>query len=295
MGELPGMLFLVAFIHARAMADDDTTATNSWTPENSRFGLFNSLDHRSGYYEDCFPEPLLMDETSLEPNGELELTSWHTEASGQQSDSVGAQVEKSFDLVTFELEVPYERDSDEGDVSEGVGDIELNARCPFYQFVSANGFFDTTMGLDVDAGIPVNSAVSKNAELEPGVFNDLKLGNHFTIQTVLQYSTLFGGGDDGGSQSFEYGFDFACTLPRAELPIPGVRDISPMLELDGEWGLNQDEAGQNSVLGGLGFRLDFKPLCGLESSLGLGYVFPVDSLARAEVHWGVATSLTFEF
>jgi hypothetical protein len=266
-----------------------------WTPQNSRFGLFNALDHRSGYYLDCLPRPLLLDETSLEPEGELELTALHTEASGQQSDILTAEIEKGFGLVTFELDLPYEWNSDAGDVSEGIGDIDLGARCPVYQSVSANGFFDTTLGVALNVGIPVNSEVSKNTELDPAIFNDLRLSKHFTIQTFLGYSTLFGGGDEGGSQEFEYGLNFAYTIPRAALPVPGVQEFSPMFELDGELGLNQDEAGQNSLLGSVGFRLHFKPIGGLEPELGVGYVFPMSSVAREEVHWGVITSLSFEF
>ena len=44
--------------------------------------------------------------------------------------------------------------------------------------------------------------MSRNRGIGPEVFNALKLGQHFTIQTVLGYSTLLGGGDDGGAQTF---------------------------------------------------------------------------------------------
>jgi Fibronectin type III domain len=36
-------------------------------------------------------------------------------------------------------------------------------------------------------------------------------------------------------------------------------------------------------------------LAGVDSSFGLGYVFPMTSLAREEVHWGIVTSFTVEF
>ena len=288
-------LFAICFIRLTATADDETTTTNSWTPQDARFGLFDLLDHRSGYYNDSFPEPLLLDETDLEPDGELELNYLHTSANQQRSDIVGAEVEKSFGVVTFDVEVPYQRFSDSDDTEQGFGNIELSARCPVYQYVSANGFFDTSAGINVGVGIPVNSQVSKNTELEPAVFNDLKFGNHFTIQAIIGYDKLFGGGDEGGSEEFEYGLDFGYAIPLAELPIPGIESISPMFEVDGDVGLNQDEAGQNSVLGSAGFRLDFRPIVGLEPSFGIGYVFPMSSVAREEVHWGIVTSFTIEF
>jgi hypothetical protein len=289
-------LFAVACIHLTAWADDDDTATtNSWTPQNSRFGLFGVLDHRSGYYQDSFPQALLLDDTSMEPEGELEFSYLHTSAGDQRTDTESAEVQKSFGVATFELEVPYERASDSDDTVQGVGNIELNGRCPFFQWVSASGCLDTTIGPIVDLGIPVNSQVSKNTELEPGIFNDLKIGDRFTIQTILGYSKLFGGGDDGGSEEFEYGFDFAYAVPHAWLPIPGVRDFSPMFELNGEVGLNEDEAGQNDLLGSIGFRADLKPIGELQPSIGVGYVFPMTSAARDEVHWGIAANFTVEF
>ncbi len=288
---------LLFFFHTTAFADNQTApaGTNSSATPDSRFGLFNGLDHRSAYNGEFFPTPLLLDETSLERDGELEFSSLHTQAGAQRSDVATAQVEKSIGLLTLELDVPCERDSESGDVSEGVGNIDLSARYPLYQFVSANGYFDTTMGMAMEAGIPVNSAVSKNSEFAPQIFNDLRLGKHFSLQSVFGYSTLFGGGNDGGLQTFEYGFDFGYTIPHSELRLPGVQQFIPMFELAGETELNQADSGQNSLLGSLGFRLDLKPIGEVQPGLGLGFVFPVDNGARTEVHWGIATSLTLEF
>jgi hypothetical protein len=279
------------------MADEHATLAgpNSLVAPDSHCGLFDWLDHRSAYCQEFFPQPLLVDDTGLEKDGELEFGSLHTQANAQRSDIVTAEVQKSFGLLTLELSVPYERESDAGDVSQGIGNIDLGARSPLYQFVSPKGFFDTTLGVAMEVGVPVNSAASKNTEFVPKIFNDLKLGEHFSLQSVFGYSTLFGGGDNGGLQTFEYGFDFAYAIPRNELPFPGVQQFTPMFELVGETELNKDESGQNSLLGSIGFRLYLKAIGDLQPSLGLGYVFPIDSGARAEVHWGIATSLIFEF
>ena len=279
------------------MADDEVSAagTNSVMAMDSRYGLFDWLDRRSAYNQEFFPQPLLVDDTGLEKDGELEFGSLHTQANARRSDIVTAEVQKSFGLLTLELSVPYERDSEAGGISQGIGNIDLGARHPIYQFVSAGGFFDTTLGVAMEAGIPASPAISINPEFDSKVFNDLKLGEHFSIQSVFGYSTLAGGGDNGGRQTFEYGFDFAHALSHSELPLPGVKRFTPMFELVGETGLNQDESGRNSLLGSLGFRLDLKPMGELQPSLGLGCVFPIDNGARAEVHWGIATSLIFEF
>jgi hypothetical protein len=268
--------------------------TNSPASLEPHYGFLNWIDPRSAYNQEFFPQPLLVDNTGLE-DGEVELNYLHTRDNDQHSDTVTAEVEKSVGLLTLEVDVPYEREADSDDSSQGIGNIDLEARYPLYQFVSANRFFDNTFGAAMEVGIPVNSPVSKNTELEPEIFNDLKLGNHFTLQTLLGYDALFGGGDEGGQQSFEYGFAFGYALPHRDLPLPGVQQLTPLFELSGETGLNQGESGQNSLLGSAGFRLDLKPIGELQPTLGLSYVFPMDSVAREEVHWGIAVSLELEF
>jgi hypothetical protein len=288
---LPGLLAAAA----PAENLDAAAGTNAVVATDPRFGLLDGLDHRSAYYEEFFPQPLLVDDTGLEPDGELEFASLSTRAGSQRSDMVSAGVQQSFGLLTVELSVPYEYISDGDSHSQGVGSLDLGVRYPLYQFVSDGKFFDSTFGVAMEAGLPVNSEVSKNTELTPKVFDDVKLGENFSVQAVLGYSTLLGGGDQGGLRTFEYGFDFGWQVSHRELPLPGVQQFIPMLELSGETELNQADAGQNSLLGSLGFRLNLKPIGDLQPSLGLGYVFPVDNGAHAEVHYGLATSLTFDF
>jgi hypothetical protein len=290
-------LLLVVGCQFTATADGHVipAAANSWTSQNARFGLFDWLDHRSGYYQDGFPQALIVDDTSLEPEGELELNELHTGAGSQHSDVMSVEFQKSVGVVTFELELPYERISNADGLAKGIGGIEFQARCPVYQYMSGNGFFDNTMGAIGGAGIPVWSPVSRNTELEGGLFDDVKLGDHFTVQSVLGYDQLFGGGDDGGLEEFDYGLVFAWRISHEEMPLPGIERFTPMFEIKGELGLNQDEAGQNNVLGNMGFRADFRSIAGLEPSLGLSYVFPMSSAARDEVHWGVAVNVTIGF
>lgn len=263
-------------------------------PADMRYGLFNLFDHRSSYGQDVFPEPFLVDDSDLEDN-EARLDWLHTKGDGQKSDVITAEVEKGFGLLTLEIEVPFERDVENGDVSEGIGNIDLGARCPFYQFVSAGGLWDTTFGSGMELGIPTESAISKNTELVPKIFNDIRIGGHFTAQSIFGYSTLFGPGDDGGRQTFEYGFDFGWTVQHRELPLPGVLQVIPVFELAGEAGLNKGESGQNRLLGNAAFRLNLKTIGTVQPRLGVGFVFPLDNHARTEVHHGVMVSLVFEY
>jgi len=127
-----------------------------------------------------------------------------------------------------------ERAVDAGHVSDGVGNIELGARHPFYQFVSDNDFFDTTLGGAIELGIPVHSTVSKNTELVPKIFNDLRLGNHFTMQTILGHSTLFRRRKGRrGHRWWNTAFDFGYSIPHQQLRIPHVQQLVPLFELSG--------------------------------------------------------------
>ena len=277
---------------ATLKASDLPATTESST--GSRYGLFNWLDHRSMYGVGVFPEPFLVDDSDLEPN-ELRLDWLHTKGPNQHSDSGKVEFEKGFGPMTLELEVPYEHSVTDGDTSQGFDNVNLGARYPLYQFVSVKGFVDTTFGLAVEAGIPVHSAVSKNAELVPKIFNDLRLGDHFTLQSVLGHSTFLGPEPDGGLQTFEYGFVFGYTIPHRQLPIPYVLEFIPVFELRGETGLNMDSAGHNSLLGNAAFRVNLKAIGQVQPRLGIGFVFPIDKGARADTHWGIVTSLVFQY
>jgi hypothetical protein len=126
--------------------------------------------------------------SDLEVN-EARLDWLHTRANDQHDDLAKAEVEKGFGLLTLELEVPFERDVAADTVSGGVGNISFGARYPVYQVVSGDGFVDSTFGAAVEIGMPVNSSVSKNIETVPKIFNDLRLGDHFTLQSIVGFST----------------------------------------------------------------------------------------------------------
>lgn len=283
------------------MADEPavpaSSAMQSSTPAPSsgtRYGPFDWLDHRSFYSQGDFPEPFLVDDSGLEIN-EARLDWLHTHTGGSTGDTITAEVEKGFGLLTLELEVPYVREQSGGQTTDGFDNIDLGARYPFYQFVSTGDFFDTTFGAAVELGIPVDSTISKNTEFVPKMFNDTKIGEHLTVQSIYGYSTLFGPGDDGGRQTFEYGFVFGYTLQHQELPLPGIQQFIPMFELSGQTGLNQGEAGVNALLGDAGFRVNLNTIGRVQPRLGVVYVFPLDDHARADVQSGVMVSLVFEY
>jgi hypothetical protein len=261
---------------------------------DTRYGPFNLFDHRSIYGQGAFPEPFLVDDSDLE-TGEFRLDWLHTKSGDQHTDLFTGEIEKGFGLLTLELEVPVERDFDAGSKVSGFANVNLGARAPFYQYVSPDGALDTTFGTAIEVGIPTHSTVSKNGEIVPKLFNDLKIGDHFTLQSIAGYSVLTGPGDDGGLHTFEYGFVFGYTIPHKELPLPGIQQVIPVFELQGSKTLNHGEASSNELLGNAAVRFNLNAIGAIQPRLGFGYVFPLDNAARQDVHWGLYTSLVFEF
>jgi len=182
------MMTVAALVQTTVLADDAiaTASTSFSATPSTRYGLFNGLDHRSWYNEGNFPEPFLVDDSGLEIN-EARFDWLHTRAGSQHSDTASAEVEKGFGLATVELRVPYERDVSPEQTLQGVGNIEVGARHPFFQSVSTTGFFDNTMGAALEVGVPSNSLLSKNTEVVPKIFNDLRVGEHFTMQSLFGY------------------------------------------------------------------------------------------------------------
>ena len=277
----------VAIFSTGKVSADDQTAPDT------RYGLFNGLDHRSSYGQGAFPEPFLVDDSALE-TAEFRLDWLHTAVGSDHSDEAKAEIEYGIGLLTLELEVPYQRDVAAGATTDGLANIDVGARYPFYQFVSRNGLVDTTFGAAVELGIPTGSDVSKNTEFVPKIFNDTKLGG-FTVQSMFGYSMLFGPGADGGARNFEYGFTFGYDIAHKTLPLPGIEKIIPIAELSGETQLNKGAGGQNNLIAGVGLRANLKPIGRLQPRPGILFVFPLDNNARADQHWGIMTSLVFEF
>ncbi len=263
---------------------------------DTRYGLFDWLDHRSAYGEGVYPEPFLVDDSDLEVN-EARLDWLHTQAIRERDDMVTVEVEKGFGLLTLEIEVPYEVDNDiaSGRTTDGFDNIDLGARYPIYQFVSDAKFVDSTFGAALEVGIPTRSSLSKDTEVVPKIFDDLRLGTHFTLQSIVGLSMLSGSDDDNGLKTFEYGLVFGYTIPRKELPLPDVLQFIPVFELIGDTELNHADPGHNSLMGNAGFRVDLKTIGSVQPRLGAGYVFPIDNGAREDMRWGVITSLVFEY
>jgi hypothetical protein len=285
------LLALPSFAGAGTGAFSDSSNPPSSTA-NTRYGPFGVLDSRSQYGLGVIPEPFLVDDSDLEVN-EFRLDILDTRSGARHGDLFKTELEKGFGQVTVELELLYERDVSAGVVSAGVNSVNPGARLPIYQFVS--DFVDTTVGVGAEVALPVNTSRSKNTEVVPKVFDDLIVGEHFTLQSIFGYSTLFGPGPDRKTQHFESGFVFGYAFQHKELPLPGVQQFIPMFELKGETAINKRAAGRTGLLGDVGFRTNLKAVHGVQPRLGMGFVFPINDLARRDQHWGTITSLVFDF
>jgi hypothetical protein len=230
-------------------------------------------------------------------SGEFRLDWLRTENRGLQSDQATVEIEKGFGELTVELELHGERDADFGSITQGVGNTDVGARYPIVQYVSPSGAIDSTFGVGIEVGIPNDSSVSKNTEVVPKVFNDLRIGDHFTLQSIVGYSTLCGGGGggDAGLQNLEYGFVFGWAIQHKELPLPGVEQLIPVFELSGTKQLNHDDVGHDSLDGNIAIRVNLKAIGRIQPRLGFGYVFPIDKGGREDLQRGFYTSLVFEF
>ena len=278
-------------------------AATQGSASDTHYGWFGLLDHRSRYGQFWFPEPFRMDETDVD--NEVRIDWLHQEGKGHVTDEGHVELEKAFGLTTFELEIPFQRETETttdaitGQTSHshtwGGGNIEVSLRRPIYQFVSRDGSFDNTVGAAFELGIPTNSPVSQNTEMVAKLFDSLRLGEHLSLQAIGGYSVLLGPGEDGGKRTFEYGLVAGYNLPRETLALPHVQQLVPILELKGETGLNKESAGQNNLSGTVGVRANFDAIGPLQPRLGVGYLFPIDKGARDEFKWGVVTSLVFEF
>jgi hypothetical protein len=292
---------LIAFFASAALsrADDDdqrTPASSPAQPAETRFGLFSLLDSSSKYYSGGFPEPLRVEDTTLD--NELRLDFLHQEAKQALGNQVSTEVQKSLGIMTFEIQAPYvsNREADDAGRRQDVGDfgnVELGARIPCCQWV--RGPVDNSAGLNFEVDVPTNSRLSKNTEITPGLFDDLCIGRHFTMQTLFSFASLLGSAPEEGRESFEYSLNFAYAIEDEQFALPHVERIVPMFELVGETGLSGHNAGHDSLTATIGGRVELKPIGGLQPELGIGYIFPIDQGGRQEVRWGIISSIVFEF
>lgn len=301
-GVLIGFVLGVLCMGVQSTAAETPRVNGGEESPNPRYGLFGLLDHRSIYGQYWFVEPLRGPE--MDVDRELRVDYFHGENHGLQNDSINAELEYNFNLLTVELEAPYAWERAHAfdplagrtvtERSQGFGSIELAARHPVYQFVSDGNFFDYTLVGAFELGLPSNSPISKDTEFVPQVFQLLRVGDHLSVEASTGVSFL-AGPREGGTNTFEYNLVLGYNLEHEQLPLPTILRTIPIFELNGERGIGGAGSGMNRLFGTAGFRLNFKSVGPAQPRIGLGYVFPIDGGARNELRWGIVTSVVFEF
>jgi hypothetical protein len=295
---LIGLAAWPVIAHAHDVDDDQpTTNPSSLTAGDARFGAFDLLDHRSAYYHQGFPEPFRVEDTTVDQ--ELRLDWQHVESRTGITNQSIAEVQQPVGIVTFELQTSYAANQTTGTLEDdpnpsGFGSIELGARCPVLQFISAGRVMDNTVGLNLEVGVPTNSPISKNTEITPGVFDDLLIGQ-FSIQSLIGISSLLGSEPIEGREAIEYGVAFGYAIEHGDFPLPAIDQVTLLFELVGETALSGARPGQDALTATAGIRFEFKSIGPIQPELGLAYFFPIDQGGREELKWGTILSFDFEF
>ena len=208
----------------------------------NRYGPFGIYDHRSLYGKGVFPEPFIVDDSDGEVN-EFRLDWTHQRGKGQNSTSSPRELEHGNGLWTLELEIPYEYDTSntydsarrDRPITAGCRGSKISPSGAASRFSSMfrrmNRLIHVRRG--AGSGGPTNSPLSKNTEVVPKVFNDTRVGEHFTLQTVLGYSLLRLRSHRRRRAALRVRNGLRLDLPHGELPLPGVQDFIPMFELEG--------------------------------------------------------------
>ena len=146
---------ILASAAVAADADDQpapvlASNTNSAT---GRYGLFDALDHRSAYTQEVFPSGFFWWMIWA-----WKIMSWSlpgcipTQARrGQTSDR---PIPGKRGLADFGSGGALRANCFPGRSINGIGNIQLGARYPLYQAVSANQMIDATFGLAMEGEIP---------------------------------------------------------------------------------------------------------------------------------------------
>ncbi len=250
------------------------------------------LDHRSRYGEFWFPEPLSNHEGDVDREIRFDYT--HVEGNGNNANDYRGEIEWNFGLLTLEVEGAYEHTRSQGETESGIAPVEFAARHPIYQYVSADQKFDYTLVPALEFAVPTRTMVARNDfEVVPEIFQLIRIGEHFSIQTSTGYSMLIGP-DEGGANTLEYGVTFGWNIEKDEFNLPGVERIIPLFEITGETPLNHDDKFNNVLFGTIGARFNLGAIGGAQPRFGVGYIFPIDQGAREEFDWGIVTSFVFE-
>jgi hypothetical protein len=308
-------LFVVAIVAASYCSRAGATATTQpvWlddddaneklpttSGESSRYFL-GLLDNRSSYGNDFFHDSFLGPEFDSER--QLELDYSHGENDGSRDDEIDAGVQWNvIGQLSAVAEFGWDSESEttntggDGDdagehTSSGFENVDLAVYHPIFQFVSKDNFLDYTAVARLDLGIPTRTPQSgTDVQLTPYLGQLLRLGNHVSIEAWV--GPQFTIAPDQTTELI-YGASFGYVIPHSCFPIPLLSKFRPIFELDGQTGLSSD--GDKALFGIVGFDAEIAVPGGAQPQIEIGYQFPIDSGAGAQLRWGILAQVFLEF
>ncbi|MGC8539668.1 MAG: hypothetical protein ACP5QA_03450 [Phycisphaerae bacterium] len=265
-------------------------------PASSRY-FFNLLDHRSKYATGFFPGGIVA--AAMPAQREVAETWYHYQRPGLQDDLFYNEVKWGIDQWTFSFESPWQHEHIDGSTPgssrnvDGWNNFAISFRSPIYQYVSKSGFWDYSLVPDIEVDAPSGSATSAGTVIYPQVYQLLGIGNHLSLQG--SFGTAFLTGSKlGGQKEINWSAIIGYNLYHKDLPIPGIADITPLMEIVGSDPISGSNVGQQAISIDFGAEINPMPKWGyLTPYFGFAAGPALTRAARAGGDWVLSAYLAF--
>lgn len=272
---------------------DDIPASR---PASSRY-FFNLLDHRSKYATGFFPGGIVA--AAMPAQREIAETWYHYQRPGIQDDLIYNEVKWGIDQWTFSFEAPWQHEHVDGSTPgssrnlDGFNNFAISFRSPVYQYVSKSGFWDYSLVPDIEVDAPSGSATSTGTVLYPQVYQLLGIGNHLSLQG--SFGTAFLTGSKlGGQKEINWSAIIGYNLYHKDLPIPGIADITPIMEIVGSDPISGSSGGRQAISIDFGAEINPMPKWGyLTPYFGFAAGPALTRAARAGGDWVLSAYIAF--
>lgn len=286
------------------LSDEDDnpepTTTQASNAQSGRY-FFGLLDSRSSYGKGFFPELYLGPEFDVETQVEVDYVH------GEKRNTQDNEVDGEFDWnpggeLTVAGEIGWDSEhavnpqgGDGDDVEQenaaGFEDADLAVYHPIFQYVSGDNVFDYTAVARLDVGIPTHTPASGNdMQLTPYIGQLLRIGEHVSVEGWAGSQFTLG---PHQTNELIYGASVGYQIFHKQLPLPLTDELIPLFELDGQSPFSSH--GQDALFGVAGVDWNLKATGPVQSTISIGYQFPIDQGARNEFDWGIIAQVFFDF
>ena len=287
-----GLLHFDSESLATIEADDIPAAP----PADGRY-FFNLLDHRSKYATGFFPGGIVA--AAMPAQREIAETWYDYQRPGLRTQFFYNEIKWGLDQWTLSFEAPWQHAHVDGAGAgasrnlDGFGNFAISFRSPIYQYVSKNGFWDYSLVPDFEVDAPSGSATSTGTVIYPQVYQLLGIGNHLSLQGSFGTAFLTGSGL-GGQKQIRWSAIIGYNVYHRNFPIPGIADITPLMEIVGTDPISGANVGQQSISVDFGAEINPMPKWGyLTPYFGFAAGPALTRSARAGGDWVLSAYLAF--